>query len=92
VIKSFRCRETEKLFIGGRSRRFQSIERGARRKLEILDAAISLNELAMTPGNELEQLRGGRSGQYSIRINRQWRICFEWRGRDAERVEIVDYH
>jgi proteic killer suppression protein len=78
--------------LAGEAAAFRVSNGAARRKLEILDAAISLNELAMTPGNELEQLRGGRSGQYSIRINRQWRICFEWRGRDAERVEIVDYH
>ena len=92
MIKSFRCRETERLFNTGRSRRFQNIERIAARKLEVLNAAVSLGELAITPGNELEQLKGDRSGQYSIRINRQWRICFQWRGRDAERVEIVDYH
>jgi proteic killer suppression protein len=92
VIKSFRCRESERLFNTGRSRRFQNIERIAARKLEVLNAAVSLSELAITPGNELEQLKGDRSGQYSIRINRQWRICFQWRGPDAERVEIVDYH
>lgn len=92
MIKSFRCRETERLFNTGRSRRFQNIERIATRKLEVPNAATSLGELAITPGNELEQLKGDRRGQYSIRINRQWRICFEWHGQDAERVEIVDYH
>lgn len=92
MIKSFRSGETERLFKTGRSRRFQNIERIATRKLEVLNAAISLSELAITPANELEHLKGDRNDQYSIRINRQWRICFEWHGQDAERVEIVDYY
>ena len=92
VIKSFRCRDTEALFQDRVVRRFQTIERTARRKLESLDAANSLADLALIPGNRLEALRGDRAGQYSIRINDQWRLCFEWSGRDCFNVEVVDYH
>jgi proteic killer suppression protein len=92
VIKSFRCRDTEDLFEDRFVRRFQSVEKTARRKLEALDAATSLADLSFIPGNRLEALRGDREGQYSIRINDQWRLCFEWSGRDSLNVEIVDYH
>jgi toxin HigB-1 len=92
MIKSFRNRETEKLFNTGRSPKFQSVEKVAARKLEMLNAATSLGDLAILPGNQLEQLTGDRAGQHSIRINRQWRLCFKWSDGDAEDVEIVDYH
>jgi len=92
VVKSFRCEETERLFRRLPSRRFRAIDRPALRKLDMLDAASDLQTLAALPGNRLERLRGDRAGQYSIRINDQWRICFVWRDGDAYQVEIVDYH
>ena len=73
-------------------RRFQSIERPARRKLLFLHRAQRLDDLRMPPGNQLELLKGNRAGTYSIRINDQWRICFAWHNGDARNVEIVDYH
>lgn len=92
MIKTFRCRDTEALFQDRLVRRFQAIERVARRKLEMLDAATSLADLSQIPGNRLEALKGDRAGQYSIRINDQWRICFEWVEGDSFNVEIIDYH
>ena len=92
MIRSFKCKDTEKLFNDSRVRRFQAIEIVARRKLNMLDNATNLNDLAVLPGNRLEALRGKRSGQHSIRINDQYRLCFEWRSGDAHNVEIVDYH
>jgi proteic killer suppression protein len=92
MIKTFRCRDTEALFQDRLVRRFQAIERVARRKLEMLDAATSLTDLSQIPGNRLEALKGDRAGQYSIRVNDQWRICFEWVEGDSFNVEIVDYH
>jgi len=92
MIKSIRCRDTEKLFNDVDVRKFRSINRAARMKLEILNAAVSLNSLRVPPGNKLEQLQGDRKGQHSIRINSQWRICFVWEDGDATEVEIVDYH
>ena len=92
MIKTFRCRDTERLFNDRPVGRFRAIERVARRKLEILDAAARLEDLKAPPGNRLESLRGNRAGQCSIRINDQWRICFVWKGRDVFDVEIVDYH
>lgn len=92
MILSFACRETERIFNRRRSRRFVAIERPARRKLEILNAAVRLDDLRSPPGNRLEALSGDREGQYSIRINQQWRLCFIWRNGDAHNVEIVDYH
>ena len=92
AIKSFRCKETQKLFERFSSRRFKLIEATARRKLELVHAATSLNFLKVPPGNRLEALKGDRSGQHSIRINDQFRICFRWNGEDVENVEIVDYH
>jgi toxin HigB-1 len=92
MIQSFRCRDTENLFHDRPVGRFRAIERVARRKLAILDAAAQLNDLKVPPGNRLETLRGDRAGQFSLRINDQWRICFVWTGKDATDVEIVDYH
>ena len=92
MIRSFKCKDTEKLFDDLRVRRFQAIEIVARRKLNMLDNATNLHDLAVLPGNRLEALRGKRSGQHSIRINDQYQVCFEWRRGDAHNVEIVDYH
>jgi toxin HigB-1 len=92
MIKSFRCRDTEDLFHDLAVGRFRAIERTARRKLAILDAAERLEDLKVPPGNRLETLKGNRVGQFSIRINDQWRLCFAWTGKDACDVEIVDYH
>jgi proteic killer suppression protein len=91
MIKSFRCRDTQALADDEPVKRFKAIERAARRKLEMLVAAERLVELRSPPGNRLEALKGDRKGQYSIRINDQWRICFRWVD-GAEDVEIVDYH
>ena len=92
AIKSFRCRETRRLFERTPVRRFGAFENVARRKLEQLDAAASLEFLRVPPGNRLEALKGDRAGRHSIRINDQFRVCFRWSGTDAEDVEIVDYH
>jgi proteic killer suppression protein len=93
VIKSFADRDTEKLWVTGRSRRVPGeIRERALVKLQLIDAAVELAFLSVPPGNRLEALRGDRRGQYSIRINDRWRICFRWTGTDAEQVEIVDYH
>ncbi len=92
MIKSFKCRETGKLFNDIDVRKFRSFNRAARIKLEILHAAVSLQSLRVPPGNRLEQLHGKRKGQHSIRINNQWRICFVWTDGNATEVEIVDYH
>jgi proteic killer suppression protein len=93
MIKSFRCKETEKLFLRERSSRFSAdLHRIALRKLLLLDAAERLEDLGIPPGNRLKRLTGNRQGQYSIRINDQWRICFRWSEGDAYEVEIVDYH
>jgi proteic killer suppression protein len=91
VIKTFANKETAEIFRTGRSRR--SLPMGVtKRKLAMLDVAAALGDLREPPGNRLEKLRGDRHGQYSIRINEQYRICFNWRGTDAYDVEIVDYH
>jgi proteic killer suppression protein len=93
MIKSFRCKETEKLFLRQRPPRFAAdVFRIALRKLLLLDAAETLEDLRIPPGNRLERLSGNRQGQHSIRINDQWRICFRWSEGDAYKVEIVDYH
>jgi proteic killer suppression protein len=93
MIKHFHCRETEKIWNGDLSRRLpETIQRVARRKLRMLNNARSLDDLRLPPANRLEALKGDRAGQYSIRINEQWRICFTWREGDAFNVEIVDYH
>ncbi len=93
MIRSFASRETERLFQRQFSRKLpHDIQRRARVKLEVLDAAERLDDLRIPPSNNLEKLSGDRENQYSIRINDQWRICFEWREGDAYQVEIVDYH
>lgn len=93
MIKTFADKETEKLFRRTFSKKLPpSIQLSARMKLEILDAAEALQDLRIPPGNRLEKLTGDRSGQYSIRINNQWRICFIWRQENAYEVKIVDYH
>jgi proteic killer suppression protein len=92
VIKSFACAETEALARGERVRRFVNIASVARRKLRQLEISARLDDLRVPPGNRLEALKGDRAGQYSIRINDQWRLCFRWTAAGAEDVEIVDYH
>ena len=92
MIQSFACSETRALFESQVVKNFRAIERVARRKLLMLNAAIQLTDLQVPPGNRLEALQGDRLGQYSIRINRQWRICFQWHPDGAHDVEIVDYH
>lgn len=92
MIQSFRCRDTEQLAQGKRVRRFVNIERVALRKLRQLQAALVLDDLRVPPGNMLEALSGDRKGQYSIRINAQYRLCFCWTAAGASDVEITDYH
>jgi proteic killer suppression protein len=93
MIKSFRSKETEKIFDGKFSAKLpQAIQRLAARKLEYLDSAEALEDFRAPPGNRLEALKDDRAGQYSLRINDQWRICFVWRDNNAYDVEIVDYH
>lgn len=92
MIRSFTCTDTEVLFNSQTVPRFRNIERVARRKLLQLHAATELASLRVPPGNQLEPLKGDRFGQYSIRINDQWRICFVWHDDGAYQVEIVDYH
>ena len=92
MIRSFADRDTEALFADRRVRRFAAIERQARRKLLLLDGAASLDDLRVPPANRLERLKGDRAGQYSIRINDRWRVCFRWAEHAAWDVEVVDYH
>ena len=92
MIRSFRDKETEKVFRREFSRRFQGIAPVAKRKPDQLHAAAALSDLGAIPGNRFEALAGDRLGQYSIRINDQWRVCFRWVEPDANDVEIVDYH
>ena len=92
MIRSFRDSDTAQLFDDHSVRRFEQIERVARRKLLYLHAAHKLDDLRVPPGNRLEQLKHDRAGTYSIRINDRWRICFAWRDGEAYDVEIVDYH
>jgi proteic killer suppression protein len=93
MIASFRDKEAERIWEGRRSRRLPGdIQAAALRKLRVLNAARSLADLRVPPANRLEALRGDRSGQHSIRINDQWRICFIWRAGHAHEIEIVDYH
>lgn len=92
MIRTFRDREAEALVEGGRSRRLANVARVAQRRLQQLNAATQLGDLAVFPGNRLEALSGDRRGQHSIRVNDQYRICFVWRDGDAYDVEIVDYH
>jgi proteic killer suppression protein len=93
MIKSFACKETEHVFHRERARKLPGdIQRIAMRKLWIIDAAPDIHALRVPPGNRLEALKGSRTGQHSIRINDQWRICFRWKEGNAHDVEIVDYH
>ncbi|MDO8549866.1 MAG: type II toxin-antitoxin system RelE/ParE family toxin [Ignavibacteria bacterium] len=93
MIRTFSCKETQKIFNRFYSRKFtQEIQRIALRKLRMINRARELRDLLVPPGNHLEALKGNRKGQYSIRINDQWRICFVWQDNDAYNVEIVDYH
>ena len=93
MIRSFRDKETEKVFRRTRTRKFSlELQRIAQRKLDLIDAADEINDLQTPPGNRLEKLSGEGKSQYSIRINDQWRICFKWQDGDAYEVEIVDYH
>lgn len=93
MIRSFKCKETEKIFNRLFSRKFPNdIQRIALRKLRMLNRAVTLQDLIVPPGNRLEELKGNRQGQHSIRINDQWRICFKWIKNDVLDVEIVDYH
>jgi proteic killer suppression protein len=93
MIRTFRDREAEKIFKREYSKRIPAdIQQVALRKLRMLNRSVSINDLRIPPANRLEKMKGDREGQYSIRINDQWRICFEWYDNDAFKVEIVDYH
>ncbi|MDH3543453.1 MAG: type II toxin-antitoxin system RelE/ParE family toxin [Desulfobulbaceae bacterium] len=92
MIRSFKCTDTAALSKGNRVKLFANIAAVARRKLRQLEIAGNLEDLKVPPGNRLEALKGNRAGQYSIRINQQWRVCFRWTDAGAEDVEIVDYH
>ena len=92
MIKSFFCKETQALFEGRNPRRFRAIQSVAERKLTQLEAAATLDFLRSPPGNRLEALHGDRKGQWSIRVNEQWRICFKFKNGDVFDVAIVDYH
>jgi proteic killer suppression protein len=92
MIKTFRCKETQALFEGRTPNQFRAIQNTAERKLTLLNNAATIEFLRSPPGNRLEALKGNRAGQYSIRINDQWRICFRWHDGDSFDVEIVDYH
>jgi proteic killer suppression protein len=93
VIRSFRDKETERIWYGQRSRKFPGdIQERALRKLRQIDASLTVDDLRNPPGNRLEALRGNRAGQWSVRINDQWRICLRWKDGEAHDVEITDYH
>ena len=92
MIKSFKCKETQGILERRHSKKFGSFQEVALRKLLMIEISSSLDDMRIPPANKLEKLKGNRSGQYSIRINNQWRICFEWREGHAFKVEIVDYH
>ena len=92
MIKSFKDKKTERLYTGQRVKKFQSFTRQAEKRLRILDAADTLESLMYLPSNRFKALTGDRKGQYSIRINDQWRICFEWADDGPLNVEITDYH
>lgn len=91
-IASFGCDETEAVFYFSKSRRFKAFEKVAHRKLEMINAATDVADLKSPPGNHLEALKGDRKGQHSIRINKQWCICFTWKNGKAHNVKIEDYH
>ena len=92
TIRSFKCADTEALSEGKRPRRYRNFQNDAERKLQMLDDAVELRDLASPPGNRLEALKNDRKGQHSIRINEQWRVCFIWTESGPANVEIVDYH
>lgn len=92
TIHSFLCADTKAIYEGSSPKRFRNIENVAQRKLQMLDDAVELKDLKSPPGNRLEALSGNRVGQYSIRINAQWRVCFVWSDNGPMNVEIVDYH
>ncbi len=93
MIKSFKCKETEKIFRAEISKKLPAdIQKRALLKLRSINIAAELIDLSMPPANKLESLKGNRKGQYSIRVNQQWRICFKWIDNDAYEVEIIDYH
>ena len=92
MIQSFACADTQALYENGKSKRFANIKAIAERKLQQLDSAMTLNFLRSPPGNHLEALVGNRTGQYSIRVNLQWRVCFVWTEQGPANVEIIDYH
>jgi toxin HigB-1 len=93
MIKSFKCKETEKIFNRNYSRKFlNDINELSLRKLRMINRALLLNDLKVPPGNKLEKFKGDRLGQYIIRLNDQFRICFNWSGQDAFNVEIANYH
>lgn len=93
MLRSFADKETERVWQRRRARKLdQEVQRAALRKLLILDAAETLDDLRVPPGNRLEKLKGNRAGSFSVRINQQWRICFRWTDAGPEDIEIVDYH
>lgn len=93
MIKTFRDKDTERIFKRQRVRRLAlSVQKLVQRKLDLIDGAGLIDDLRVPPGNRLEELSGNRKGQYSIRVNDQWRICFRWKSGQATDVEIVDYH
>ena len=92
MIKNFRDKDTQSLYVGTAVKKWRAIRRQAERRLQILDMATCLDDLKHLPSNHLELLKGNRKGQYSIRINNQWRICFVWQKGEPYQVEIVDYH
>ena len=93
MIRSFADKQTAAIFEGFKVKALpMELQETARRKLKMIDAVVRVDELKLPPGNRLEVLKGGRKGQYSVRINDQWRICFRWDGKDAHEVEVVDYH
>ena len=92
MIKTFRCEETENIFLREPSKKIQGLQKIALRKLNMIHAADNINDLRIPPANHLEKLKGERKDTYSIRINDQWRICFQWKNNAAFNVEIIDYH
>ena len=92
MIRSFKDRKTEDFFTGKTAKKFSGFKKAAERKLTIVDSAVQLRDLRSPPGNQLAKLLGDREGQYSIRINDQWRVCFVWKADGPYEVEITDYH
>jgi proteic killer suppression protein len=92
MVLTFRCKHTEALYQGHAPKRFRSIQAVAERKLQMLDIARRIEDMQVPPGNRLEMLKGDRQGQWSVRINNQWRLCFRFEDGNAYDAEIVDYH